>query len=265
MKSISRGLRVSTLVGVVVLIAAACSSAPKAEPTPVISPLANSEWQLSSMLGRPTVSGTAVTLNFATIKAGGFSGCNQYQTQYATLDTGITFGAIAATRALCGDLQSGLEQQYFTELSLITHYEMSGDTLTLKTAPGDADLVYARMVPATLTGPWNVTHVNNGQQAVTTIPTGVSASISFNPDNVLEGFGGCNNFSGTYLPQGTDGVQIGPLMGTMKLCGEPADTFERQLLAALSTSTKWSITAGALDLRDAGGAQQVEATTAIGH
>src|SRR4051794_33374944 len=100
MKSISRGTRMSTLVAVLVLVAAACNNSAGASPTPVISPLANSEWQLSSMLGRPTVSGTAVTLNFAVIKAGGFSGCNQYSMQYATLDTGIRFGAIAGTRAL---------------------------------------------------------------------------------------------------------------------------------------------------------------------
>jgi heat shock protein HslJ len=264
MTSISGGLRVSALAALVALAVAACSSsAPSAEPTPEISPLANSQWQLSSMLGRPAVSPTPVTLNFAVVKAGGSTSCNQYQMQYATLDTGIRFGAVAATRALCGDLQDGLEQQYYTELGLITHYELSGDTLTLRTAPGDADLVYSRMAAASVDGPWNITHVNNGQQGVTSIPSGVSASISFLPDNTVQGNGGCNDFSGGYTVEG-DNITIGPLMGTLKACGEPADTFERQLMAALGNSTKWSVSAGTLDLRDAGGAQQVQATSAVG-
>jgi heat shock protein HslJ len=49
----------------------------------------------------------------------------------------------------------------------------------------------------------------------------------------------------------------------MKACGDPADSFERQLLTALGNSTKWDVTSGTLDLRDASGAQQVEATTAV--
>ena len=34
-------------------------------------------------------------------------------------------------------------------------------------------------------------------------------------------------------------------------------------MTALQNSTKWSVSAGTLDLRDDGGAQQVEAQTAI--
>jgi hypothetical protein len=36
-------------------------------------------------------------------------------------------------------------------------------------------------------------------------------------------------------------------------------------VAALQNATTWAVTTGTLDLRDSSGAQQVEATTAIGH
>jgi heat shock protein HslJ len=47
-------------------------------------------------------------------------------------------------------------------------------------------------------------------------------------------------------------------------CGDPADTFEAQLLAALQAATTWSVSAGVLELRDDSGALQVGAASAIG-
>jgi heat shock protein HslJ len=54
-------------------------------------------------------------------------------------------------------------------------------------------------------------------------------------------------------------------MSTMMACGDPADTAEQQLLAGLQNSTKWAVVSGILELRDADGALQVDATSAIGH
>jgi heat shock protein HslJ len=254
-----------------VVSALGCSSTPPAA-TPgatgaaaAVSPLANSEWLLGTLFGRPIPSGTNITLIFAIAKAGGFSGCNQFQTTYATQDTGLRFGPIAGTLKSCGEVLDAVQTSYFTNLGLVTHYDMSGDTLTLTSATGEKVLIYSRMAPATVDGPWNITMVNNGQGAVTSIPSGVSATVSFLPDNVVEGFGGCNNFSGTYLVKGADTIEIGPLMAQMKACPDPAGTFEQQLLIALQKATKWSVSAGTLDLRDDGGAQQVQATSAIGH
>ena len=60
-----------------------------------------------------------------------------------------------------------------------------------------------------------------------------------------------------------DALTVGPLMSTMMACPDPAGTFETQFLTALQNSTKWSVSAGELDLRDDSGAQQVAAQTAI--
>ncbi len=54
-------------------------------------------------------------------------------------------------------------------------------------------------------------------------------------------------------------------MATMMSCGDATDAFEAQYLTALQAATTWAVTSGTLDLRDASGAQQVEATSAIGH
>ena len=77
----------------------------------------------------------------------------------------------------------------------------------------------AAAAPATVEGPWYVTSVNNGTAAVSSVPDGVSASMSFLRDGTMEGFGGCNNFHGQYTVDG-DKIEIGPLASTMMACAE---------------------------------------------
>ena len=89
-------------------------------------------------------------------------------------------------------------------------------------------------------------------------------SVVFGPDGRVEGFDGCNAFGGGYSVLGT-AIAIGPLMSTMKSCGDTIDARSTAFLTALQAATTWSVSAGALDLRDASGAQQVEATSAVLH
>jgi heat shock protein HslJ len=255
--------------GLVMVLSVACSTTPPAASpassgSANLSPLANSDWQLTQIAGRPLPSGTPVTLLFSVLNAGGFSGCNQFTVDYATEDTGLRFGPVAGTRMSCGEALDTFESAYYAGLGAITHWKIANDVLTLTTGTGEERLVYGRMAPASVEGPWTVTAANNGQGAVSSVPAGVSASISFMPDGTVEGFGGCNNFNGGYSVNASK-IAIGPLLAQLKACGEPADGFERQLLVALQTATKWSVTGGTLDLRDDNNAQQVSATTAIGH
>ena len=254
--------------GLVVVLSAACSTTPPAASpassgSPNVSPLANSDWQLTQIAGRQLPSGTTVTLLFSVLKAGGFSGCNQFTVDYATEDTGLRFGPVAGTRISCGEALDTFESAYYAGLDAITHWKIAADVLTLTTGTGEERLVYGRMAPASVEGPWTITAANNGQGAVSSVPAGVSATITFLPGGTVEGSGGCNNFSGGYSVSGQK-IAIGPLMTQLKACGEPADSFERQLLTALQTATKWSVTGETLDLRDDSGAQQVSATTALG-
>jgi len=213
---------------------------------------------------QPMASGTNVTLQFELVQAGGFGGCNQFSTSYRTDgSTTLTFGPIAATRMACPGAGSTLETAYFAALARVTSYLLQDDRLEL-TGDGDAaKLTFARAAPASVEGPWNVISVNNGQGAVTSV-AGVSAAFSFLPDGLIEGYGGCNNFSGGYSVDG-ESIAIGPLMATQMACPDPAGSFESQLLAALDASSTWSVEGNTLELRDADGALQVSAQSAIGN
>jgi len=252
-------LRSAGLLALTALVAVACNTAAANGN----SGLVNTEWLLSTMDGAPIASGTNVTLGFGLAQASGNSGCNDYTTSYQVSGSReLVFGNIAATRKLCDPAANALETKYFASLAQVARYAQAGGNLTLLDRSNSAVLTFAPAPAQSLEGPWTVTMVNNGTGGVVSVPAGVGAAMSFFANGTIEGFGGCNNFSGTYTVKG-DSLTIGPLMGTMMACPDPAGTFESQFMTALQNSTKWSVSAGTLDLRDDGGAQQVEAQTAI--
>jgi heat shock protein HslJ len=260
MLSRTRLPRLVLLLTVSALVVTACNT-PAANKN---SGLANTEWLLSTMDGAPVASGNNVTIGFGLAQASGFSGCNQYTTGYQTDGgRGLVFGDIAGTRMACEQAAMAFETKYYASLAQVARYALAGGNLTLLDRTNNAVLTFAPQAAGTIEGPWTITAVNNGKDAVSSVPAGVGAAISFFADGHLEGFGGCNDFSGSYTLKG-DTITFGPMMSQLKACPDPAGTFEQQFLTALAASTKWAVANGKLDLRDDSGAQQVAADTAIG-
>jgi len=225
--------------------------------------LRNSQWVLGSVGDQPVDSGVGATLQFALIQAGGFGGCNQFSTTYTTDGTTtLSFGPIASTQMACQGGGSDVETAYFAALGQVTRYLLQEDTLTLSGEGDTAQMTFGRAPAATVEGPWNVIGVNNGSGGVVSVAD-VSASFSFLPDGTIEGYGGCNNFSGGYSVDG-DNIAIGPLLSTRMACPDPAGSFESWLLVALDNATTWELSGDMLTLRDADGATQVTAQSAIG-
>ena len=244
------------------LVAALAPAAGAQSPAP--NQLAGTDWLLGSVEGTPVVSGTNATLLFAEQEVGGNGGCNRFFTDYTTDGvSALSFGPIGSTRMACDEATNALEQSYFTALGAVTGYTLGDGTLELTNATGEAELTFGATAQTGVEGPWTITMWNNGKGGVEPVPDGVSATISFNPDGTVEGFGGCNGFGGGYSVDG-DSIAIGPLMGTMMFCENVGD-FESQLLIDLQAATTWSVNAGTLDLRDDTGAQMVEATSALGN
>ena len=254
------------MAGLLVVGLAAGAAAQSPSPATSAGGLANTDWLLGTVGGQPVASGVNADLLFTDTDAGGFGGCNRFFASYTSDGTStLTFGPIASTMMSCGEATDAFEQGYLTALGTVAGYAIGADgDLTLSDASGTAVLTYGATMPASVEGPWNVTNVNNGTGGVEPVPEGIGASVAFNPDGTVEGFDGCNSFSGGYSVDG-DAIAIGPLMGTMMACDDATNTFAQQYLTALQAATTWAVTTGTLDLRDADGAQQVEATSAIGH
>ena len=79
----------------------------------------------------------------------------------------------------------------------------------------------------------------------------VSSWIEFEPDRV-SGNDGCNAFSGSYEADGSK-LTFGPLAGTKKACGSPADEVSREVIAALARVRTYELAADKLRMKDAGG------------
>jgi heat shock protein HslJ len=104
--------------------------------------------------------------------------------------------------------------------------------------------------------PWTL--VAYGDPANPIVVQGVtSLTAQFAADGSLSGFGGCNNYSGTYQA-GTDGtMKIGPLATTAMACAEGMDQ-ETAFLNALQTASSFSFSSqGQLQIKYVAGKEQV--------
>jgi heat shock protein HslJ len=256
------GTRSIVVTGSLVLAALVSGSAALAQSeAPMDGPaLEGTTWQLQALAGAAdaaAVPGMGADLVLAGGTASGFGGCNQFTTSYTVDGSALSFGEPASTMMACDDAAMAFESVYLGALPTVASYTISGDTLELLDGTGTMALSYTAAATATgLVGTWTVTGVNNGAEAVVSVPEEPVLTVTFGADGSVAGFGGCNQFGGPYI-SGTDTVGIGPLHATMMACGDAVDTVEQQLLAALQASTVWSLRGDQLELRDDGGALQV--------
>ncbi|MBQ4856565.1 META domain-containing protein [Pseudoalteromonas sp. MMG007] len=99
----------------------------------------------------------------------------------------------------------------------------------------------------------NVTLANTYWKAVTVNAKAVSVKtkepfIKFDKDNRVNGFLGCNNFSGSYNTK-QQSISFSQLASTKKMCSENMDQ-EAAMSDVLSKAKKWEITGESLKLKD---------------
>lgn len=268
--------RLAAPIAVMALVLAACSSGGAASPsTGVASPenpseatvdsptLEGTDWQLTDYAGPdgntvPVPDKVAATALFQDGKVTGNAGCNNFNGTYTLDGDKITVGPLATTMMSCGPVQDALEQAFVTAMGKVATWSLAGDTLELKTAEGKVGLVFAATETASLTGTnWVATGINNGKQAVVSIASGTEVTAIFAEDGSVAGSGGCNTYSGPYTVDGSS-IKIGPVASTKKLCEDAANTQEAAYFAALDAATTFDFVNGKLELRDDGGALQVQ-------
>jgi heat shock protein HslJ len=111
-----------------------------------INPLADSQWELTSIDGQAVVAANnPVTLQFtADQQVGGNGGCNSYGGTYRMSGDAIAFSDVASTLMACMD-NSLMEQEqvYFAALQAATRFNISGDQLTI-TYGDNQQLIFTR-------------------------------------------------------------------------------------------------------------------------
>lgn len=88
---------------------------------------------------------------------------------------------------------------------------------------------------------------------VSTLPAGVTSGTKFD-NGTVSGSSGCNTYSGPFTTSGGS-LTIGPnLVSTQRGCDAPVMAFEKVYLAALTATTKYTISGLTLTLQDRAGA-----------
>lgn len=109
--------------------------------------------------------------------------------------------------------------------------------------------------PSLANSQWQVSAVNNGRQAVSSVLNGSQLTLAFNAAGLASGLSGCNRFSAPYTEIARS-LHFGAVAGTRKMCAEPIGLMaqESQMLTALSTVASWEMENGRLVLRTESGA-----------
>ena len=219
-------------------------SQPPVEPPVDMTPLNGTTWYLLSMNNQPIVPGTLVSAQF-TIAAGGKSGsmtglagCNSYN---AVFGEGMGVNSSLSSQRVCtqpaGVMQQ--EQAYLASLNTANGYVHTGDLLVISTATGT--LSYGPYPPASasdqayllVNATWYLTFYNN----VTATGGNSQGHIIFAPNGSLNGFTGCNDFTGNYATN-INNMSITNLQFGNKPCQSNAAANQQQAMISILQSAR---------------------------
>lgn len=245
------------LAGCCRLAAATAAAAPVAPAAP--SPIEGPEWRLTGLRGLDAAALAAVpegvSVRFDGGRLTGFSGCNRLAGSYAIDGDQLTIPAAAGTMMACPPPVMQVEDAFRKALATgPLRYAVGDGRLTLA-APGETDplLTFVAAPAPRLDGTtWKVTNFNNGRQAVVSPLADTEITLAFAGGSVT-GSAGCNTFRAGYTIDGGH-LTIGPVAATRKHCdGAGVMQQEREFLAALESTTTWTIERDVLDLHRADG------------
>ena len=222
-----------------------------------------STWRLTQLPGKDaSVLASAsrpLTVRFEGGRISGFSGCNRFMGGYALDRDRGTIGPLAGSMMACGEQAMALEKAVQGGLAGTHRFAVAGDSLTL-TADSGAVVVLRAEPPPRLEGvTWKVLGFNNGRDAVVSPLAGTTPTLTFEAGTVT-GHAGCNRFRAGYTVAGNR-VTIAPPAVTRMAC--PAQGVmeqEREVLAALQSTSTWSIEGGVLDMHRADGQRTLHAS-----
>ncbi|MGW6447118.1 META domain-containing protein [Lentzea sp. NPDC055074] len=202
---------------------------------------------------RTMVEGTRVELRFTDDdRLIANAGCNQMQGP-VELDGGkVAVTELGMTAMGCPKPELHQQDEWLSKLLGATpSWRLDGTNLVV--TGSNAEIVLAPEQPATLEGTWNVDGIVTND-AVSSVPAGVKATISFQGGNILINTG-CN-MNGAEQPFQLDGQKIKHKLGpsTLKSCG-PIDEVENAVRATFENSEAiYEIDRSTLSLTNASGA-----------
>jgi heat shock protein HslJ len=237
---------------------AAPSTVPGGGTAPTDADLAGRGFIVTGATGHDPVAGSEITLTFDAGRIGVRAGCNQMGGGYAIKDGKLDIGPMMSTEMACAEPLMAQDQwiSAFLPGAAIT---LDGDTLTLvkdAVTLTATDKAVARPDKPLEGTTWVVESLVSNQ-AVSSMPAGVIASLVFTGGKVAVGTG-CNRGNGS-AAIGETAITFGPIGTTKMACAGPAGEVEGQVLKVLAGDVAWTIDADVLSLRGAAGGLDLRA------
>jgi heat shock protein HslJ len=207
------------------------------------------------------VAGTRIRLGFEKGTLSAAAGCNTFGATFHLDGAILRTSSGAMTEMGCDRPRADQDQWLFGLLGESPTLALSGDRLTITAGTTVIVLLDRRVAEpdVPLTGrTWTLVSIVSGD-AVSSVPAGVTASISFGADGGLAVASGCNTGAGRYTVETGAGANAGTLMiadlsMTRKACTGVGGTVETSVLGVLRAGTiDFEIEANGLRLRTGDG------------
>jgi heat shock protein HslJ len=197
------------------------------------------------------VPGTRIRLGFSDGRLSASAGCNTFGATYRVDGGRLVIDGGAMTEMGCDEARNRQDQWLFAFLGSSPAAALAGADLTL-----DNGRTIMRLVDRTIAEPdrplvgptWTVTSIIDGD-AVSSIPAGATATLSFHDDGTIDVDDGCNRGRGSWSAAGT-AIQLKDVVFTKMACAGAAGELETAVLAVINRgAAQASIRANVLTLQ----------------
>jgi heat shock protein HslJ len=239
------------------IVLAACSSLTEPEADAVN--LADPAWILTELSGENPLPGTTIFLEFSEDgSVNGSDGCNNMGRTYTVDGDSISFSAMGPTTLMaCPEPVMAQTTAFQQALDDTESFSISGDTLTLLDADGDAVAIFQAQDQSLEGSSWKVHSYNNGKGGVTTVILDTEITADFGEDGSVAGTDSCNNYSRPYETDGNNITIDEQGATTMMAC--PDDVMEQAAAyqQALTNTATFEIIGNSMDFYSAEGSRMV--------
>ena len=254
-----KGIRLVTSAALVTAALGGCVKAPGAQVAASGATLEGTQWRPLVLEGIAVEDSGRAMLRFA--ESGGLQandGCNALAGTWSARSSELTIALGPSTLMACPPPIEALARSLRAALTATRSFAHDGSRLSLLDANGEAVAVLGPTEPAGLVdSSWVARSVNDGKQAVVSVPTGVTITARFGADGKVSGSAGCNDYNGAYIAEGTS-LSFSPLRTTRKACPPEIMAQETRFLAALARVASYRLGQRELDLFDADGARMAD-------
>jgi len=241
-----RSISAALVLVAIVATVSACSAVGGGSPSPAAQ-LDGRTFLSTSVTGRDLVPGTTVRLSFKDGQLGIEAGCNHMSEPYSVDDGRVRIGSMMTTDMGCDPM---LMDQDTWVGQFVGGSTVALDANALTLTNGGVTMKLTDRVLADPDRPlvgtrWVVDGIVSGD-AVSSLPAGVVAGLTFEPDRVAVETG-CNSGGGSVTIEATT-FTVGPLALTKKACVPETAAVESAVVATLSGKVAYTIVADRLTL-----------------